>query len=435
METDARRGSWAWVGDLGLASLLATGYGAPVGLALGAGLTAAFAWVNPRWVGVPGSLTGLLLLAGWSIACLKLYQGVRDRGRGQYLTALYVLVLALLPAWGLAINYALLDGACRTTSCDPGPSMFRVLGARGVVGLVTLHSLTALAFVLSRLRPAKLRAVPELLVHSLLMVGIGLQLVIAVQCADLLWGLVAFPITLPLVGPFVSIGLYAHELAARLRRRGADALALPAPPESVFRTSPVAVPVTADAPAHRPTLLASLATAPALLGAYAVVMAAVHHRPTAALDVFTETCGHALSRLPIEHIVVHDCHYLCTVAARGTPSLVRPERMGERNGHPIVVNRQLAVANAFEDLLHARWPRFGRLARATYDRLGLPVSRYITRTWMADAVYLAMKPFEWAFYATLLLLDRDDPERRIDRMYRRPMSGLPIAPTAREHRP
>jgi len=420
METDARRGSWAWVGDLGLAALLATGYGAPVGLALMAGLTAAFAWVIPRWSGVPGSIGGLLVLAGWAIACLKVYQGIRDRGRGRYLPALYVLVLVLLPAWGLGINYAVLDRACRITNCHAGPLTFRVLGPRGAVGLVTMHALTALAFVLSRRRPEKLRAGAELLVHSLLMVGVGLQLTLAVQCADLLWGLVLFPVALPLVAPFVTIGLYAHELTARLRRRGADALTPPpGPPDDVYRASPAAVPVTADAPAHRPTLLASLAAAPVLVGAYAVVMAALHHRPTAALDVFTETCGHALSRLPVQHIVVNDCHYLCTVAARGTPSLVRPERMGERNGHPIVVNRQLAVANAFEDLLHVRWPRFGRLARATYDRLGLPVSRYITRTWMADAVYVAMKPFEWAFYATLLLLDRDDPERRIDRMYRR----------------
>lgn len=420
METNARRGSWAWVGDLGLAALLATGYGAPVGLALMAGLTAAFAWVIPRWSGVPGSIGGLLVLAGWGVACLKVYQGIRDRGRGRYLPALHVLVLALLPAWGLAINYAVLDSVCRTTSCHAGPAMFRVLGARGAVGLVSLHALTALAFVASRRRPEKLRAGAELLVHSLLLVGVGLQLLIAVQCADLLWGLVVFPIALPLVGPFVTVGLYAHELVARLRRRGADALAAtPSPPDAVYRASIAAVPVTVDAPAHLPTLIASLAAAPALVGAYAVVMAAALHRPAAALEVFTGTCGHALSRLPIEHIVVNDCHYLCTVAARGTPSLVRPERMGERNGHPIVVNRQLAVANAFEDLLHVRWPRFGRLARATYDRLGLPVSRYITRTWMADAVYVAMKPFEWAFYATLLLLDRDDPERRIDRMYRR----------------
>jgi hypothetical protein len=122
--------------------------------------------------------------------------------------------------------------------------------------------------------------------------------------------------------------------------------------------------------------------------------------------------------LPVERVYVSDCHYLCTVAARGTPSLVRPERWGQRHGRPILVNRQLAVANAFEDLLHTRWPRVGHLARQVYDLVGLPVSRYITRPWMANAVFVAMKPFEWAFYATLLVLDRDDPESRIDRMYR-----------------
>lgn len=420
MEAGSRARSWAWVGDIGLAALLATGYGAPVGLVLAAVLTGLLRFLYPGFVSALWTILGLLTLAGWAIACLKVYQGIRDRGRARFLPAFHGLVLGLLPAWGLAINYAMLEATCRISNCEVGPAMFRVLGARGVVGLVTLHAITALAFVVSRRRPAKLPPAAELLVHSLLIVGIGLQLTLAVQCADLIWGLAIFPFTLPLLGPFVTVGVFAHELVARLRRRGADALAPPpAPPESVFRTSPMAVPPTADAPAHRPTLLASLAAAPVLAGAYAVVMAALHHRPTAALDVFTETCGHALSRLPVQHVVVQDCHYLCTVAARGTPSLVRPERLGERNGHPILVNRQLAVANAFEDLLHARWPRFGRLARATYDRLGWPVSRYITRAWMADLVYLAMKPFEWGFYATLLLLDRDDPERRIDRMYRR----------------
>ncbi len=82
------------------------------------------------------------------------------------------------------------------------------------------------------------------------------------------------------------------------------------------------------------------------------------------------------------------------------------------------MNRQLAVANAFEDLLHARWPRFGAFARRAYDRLGLPVSRWICTRWMADLVYLAMKPAEWAFYLVLVLVDRECPEARIDRMYR-----------------
>jgi len=37
---------------------------------------------------------------------------------------------------------------------------------------------------------------------------------------------------------------------------------------------------------------------------------------------------------------------------------------------------------------------------------------------MADAVYLATKPAEWAFHVALLLLDSESPEQRIDRMYR-----------------
>ncbi len=417
MSERSPRRSWSWVTDVGIALLLATGYGAPPGLAVGAAVGGLARFVSPRWATVPSTLVALGVFSAWAIVVRGLYQGIRDRGRERYLGALHLLVLALLPAWGIVINFTLLTTRCRTTNCDIGPAMFRVLSEHGIVGFVALHLVTALAFVVSRRRPAALPGGVELLVHAALVFGIGLHLMLLVQCADLLFGLVVFPISLPLVGPFVTVALYASELRARLRRRGADALA-PAALVSAYRASPAEDPATATAPPHRPTLLGALAAVPVLAGGYAVVMAAVQHRPAAALEVFTDTCGHVLSRLPIQHVVVQDCHYLCTVAARGTPSLVRPERLGQRHGHPIVVNRQLAVANAFEDLLHTRWPRFGRLARVTYDRLGLPVSRYITRPWMADAVFVAMKPFEWAFYATLLVLDREDPERRIDRMYR-----------------
>ncbi len=425
MSERSSRGAWASAVDLGIAALVTTGYGAPIGIALVAGVTmlgTAAGMGRPVMrdvTGLIGLLTAIAVFVTWVVLTLRGYQHVRDHGRRKFLVALQVLALAVLPVWGLGLNQTL-GAECRTTSCDPSPELFRVFGARGIVAFVALHALTALAFAASRNRPEKLPAPAEALVHGLLFVGIALQGVIVVQTADLLWGLLVFPVTLPLVAPFVTVALYLRELIDRLRRRGADALTKAAvAPEAVYRTAPdLDVPATADAPVHVPTFLAGLFTAPVVAGAYAVVMAVVHRRPAAALDVFTETCGHALSRLPVEHIVVNDCHYLCTVAARGTPGLVRPERLGERNGHPIVVNRQLAVANAFEDLLHTRWPRFGRLARRVYDRLGLPVSRYITRVWMADAVYLAMKPLEWAFYATLVLLDRDDPERRIGRMYR-----------------
>jgi hypothetical protein len=130
---------------------------------------------------------------------------------------------------------------------------------------------------------------------------------------------------------------------------------------------------------------------------------------------FGQTCGWTLSQMTPPEA---DCHYLCTVAAQGSPTLVRPLRMGRRRGRPIVVNRQLAVANAFEDLLHERWPRFGRCARRTYDRLARDLSRQLCHRWVANAVYLAMLPAQVGFELFLLAFDPLDPESRIDRMYR-----------------
>ena len=69
-------------------------------------------------------------------------------------------------------------------------------------------------------------------------------------------------------------------------------------------------------------------------------------------------------------------------------------------------------------LVEPAQPTFGRFARRTYDALGYPVSRHLKSRWVADAVYLAMKPAEWAFYLALLLLDPGDPEARLTRMYR-----------------
>ena len=46
------------------------------------------------------------------------------------------------------------------------------------------------------------------------------------------------------------------------------------------------------------------------------------------------------------------------------------------------------------------------------------MSRLIRSPWLADAIYLVMKPAECVFYIVLALFDREDPETRIDRMYR-----------------
>jgi len=109
-------------------------------------------------------------------------------------------------------------------------------------------------------------------------------------------------------------------------------------------------------------------------------------------------------------------HYLCTVALRGSPSLVKPLRVGLRYGQGIVVNRQLCVANAFEQCLMEKSPRFHKAARGLYDRYGYPLSKHIITKGRANAVYLFMKPLEWAFVLFLYAVDKR-PENRIASQY------------------
>jgi hypothetical protein len=303
--------------------------------------------------------------------------------------ALAILLFVMLPIWGLVLNNEMAD-RCRL-EC-PAES-YRALASPEVYGLLFLHLVTAGGYAISRRRSEDLPARVEPWIAALLLVGLLLQLVLAIQVVDLLAWLLLFPITLPLITPFALIVVFFRELVRRLRASG----------ERV--QSPVQL---------GPALLRS----PIVLGAHALIQGLWLGHPTGALDVFARTCTHAFSTLPLEVAQSQCGHYLCTIAARGHPSLVRPERLGVRRGRVIVVNRQLAIANAFEDLLHARWPRFGRTARVCYDYLAIPICRWVKNRWLADIVYLAMKPAEWLFYLALLVFDQQSPEARVERMYR-----------------
>lgn len=112
----------------------------------------------------------------------------------------------------------------------------------------------------------------------------------------------------------------------------------------------------------------------------------------------------------------HSGHYLCTVAAGGHKNLVKPLRFGNRRGRKIIVNRQLMVANAFEELLAEKAPALHKKIRRFYDSHGYPLSKIITTPLRADLVYLLMKPLEWIF-ALALYLFSTNPEERISRQY------------------
>ncbi len=296
---------------------------------------------------------------------------------GRWISELAALVwLGALPAWGFWINHDL--PSC-THACE---GVYRALDGPGV--WVVLGSwLVALAAYGLHARHGTPRhpGVEALLVAAL---GQG-----AVTCAVLTvhffpaspMGLVLGPVGLPLVSPTVATGAFAFAVVGRLAALG-----------------------------RRDQAIASTTLA-ATLGVWQLLT--WFSGPY--LHAFTGTCGWTLSQMvPPEQ----DCHYLCTVAAQGSPTLVRPLRLGRRRGQVIVVNRQLAVANAFEDLLHERWPRFGRLARRVYDALARDVSRLLCLRGVANGIYVLMLPAQVGFELFLLAFDPGDPEERIDRMYR-----------------
>lgn len=143
-------------------------------------------------------------------------------------------------------------------------------------------------------------------------------------------------------------------------------------------------------------------------------------QPDSMIKAWTNTADWAFSqKIPPQNLII-DEHYLCTVAAGGHEKVVKPQRMGIRHGHPVVVNRQLCIANAFEQVLEEKTPRFHRFLRRNYDRYGYPFAKHIKKKWAMDLIYYLMKPLEWIFLLVLYLVDRK-PENRIAMQYIQPI--------------
>ena len=153
-----------------------------------------------------------------------------------------------------------------------------------------------------------------------------------------------------------------------------------------------------------------------LLGVMLLILTLFGQQPDIIVKAWTETADYAFSQKIPPEVLPYDAHYLCTVAARGHKGLVHPLRLGERNGTVVTVNRQLEIANAFEQVLEEHTPRFHRLVRNFYDKHGLPIARLIHGKFSSDLVYILMKPLEWIFLIVLYLTD-PNPENRIHVQY------------------
>ena len=132
--------------------------------------------------------------------------------------------------------------------------------------------------------------------------------------------------------------------------------------------------------------------------------------------VFTETTTWRFSQQIHPPYLDHNGHYLCTVAACGHRKIVKPVRLGKRYGNEIIVNRQLMIANAYEEMISDYSPAFHRLIRRLYDKYGYPLSKHINTPLRSDIIYLFMKPFEYFFLTNLYLLCLE-PEKKINKQY------------------
>lgn len=153
------------------------------------------------------------------------------------------------------------------------------------------------------------------------------------------------------------------------------------------------------------------------IGLLLMILILFGQTPDELTKVWTNTSEWTFSQQIPPPRLDYDGHYLCTVAATGHKKLVKPIRVGKRNGELIIVNRQLMIANAFEDLIKEKTPKFHRLVRNFYDKTGFPISKYINTKFRSDVVYIIMKPLEWIFLTVLYLCDVN-PENRIAVQYK-----------------
>ena len=167
---------------------------------------------------------------------------------------------------------------------------------------------------------------------------------------------------------------------------------------------------------ERWTLMALLLALP-MLGIVIMILLLFGQEPDSIIKAWTETSDWRLSLKEAPQGLEYDGHYLCTVAAGGHKKLVKPIRNGVRHGHLIIVNRQLLIANAFENVLEEKTPRFHRVVRNFYDKYGFPLADWIRGNKIAcDITYFVMKPLEWIFLVVLYLTDAK-PENRIAMQY------------------
>jgi len=212
---------------------------------------------------------GVLCIFGWLsvvVAMAAALRGLSGRSR----LAFAVLMFIVLPLWGLVLNADC--GECRVHS---PAAAYRPFASPEVYGLLVIHWATAGGYAISQRQPELLPRRIEAWVATLLLCGLLLNVALAIQLVDMIPWLILFPLTLPIITPFVLVILFWRELLRRLRASAERA--------------------------RTPVLLGpALLRAPLVFGAHALLQGPWLGHASAMLDVITRTCTHPLSTLLLQ---------------------------------------------------------------------------------------------------------------------------------------
>jgi len=310
----------------------------------------------------------------------------------------FELIAVILPALSLCIDIGRYNDCCNDTA---------IFSPAHRLSVLTLISLSVLAYFYCSWRKGMASPLLEILVNCLLIIGIVMSCFIGWQIGT--WPGGPF-IILPPNLLVILVLIKNHKMALEhLQQQETSATGWLGLCRKIVLL-----------PGWKKVPVLLLLCAPVLLILIGVLLL-FGQQPDSFVRAFTDTYKQGFSQLnaQCDNVICPGGHFLCTVAAKGHSDLVKPLRSGIRGGQPIKCNRQLLVANAFEELLEQRLPGLHRPIRALYNKVGDFIHRYygvFNNKWVADLVYLVMKPLEWFFVVVLYAADRK-PENRIAQQY------------------
>jgi hypothetical protein len=326
-----------------------------------------------------------------------LLKNIRNANTRRYMTLKLIgelFSLIALPVWGFIIS---------KDPCQEHPFELNSYPTAVLLYVVPLVCYFVSAYFKRSLTPLVLALLP-----LGLMIGVIYSAILTIHFGPMMMMVIMPVFGLPVIAPLVGFIYVLYEFLV-LHKYQQDQVARHTytSPFLTWLSNLFLLPLWQKAPA-----VALLCTP--ILALLQFILTLFGQAPDSMISMFTESCGFLLS-----HYDSCGCggdHYLCSIAANGNKKLVKPLRLGLRKNEKVLVNRQLLIANAFENWMEEHVPRLHRFVRNTYDSLDIPVNKWSKDKRKANVLYVFMKPLEWMFLAWLYCFDRK-PETRIALQY------------------